>query len=294
MSRAGRSGFAAFVLVLLAGLAQELEGQSQIDLLGYASRVTYSGSQVKTEGWVAGGYGTYGTGLTHLVELGGVWTGLDFTDGSTLTQWDVTAAYNYFRARGSLRVGAHYLSTTDSRTDGGFVLFGGGSVYRLGSWTVGAEGAWSHYPDYGPALEVLQIAPSAGFTTYPAEGRYVLGGTLTAYFVHLTEEVGLEDTNFASLEAAGSLTRGRLTFTASGWVGEQAFAVRSAGFLAFNLSELHTGGFGAGARVVLSSRTALSVGYSVERFQDLGFDESATARTFTLSLGVTPWSVPSY
>jgi hypothetical protein len=273
----------ALTLLVLAGPAS---AQSRWDALAYGSGISYADSRVKTSGVVAGFYGTWGTGYRHLVEVGASWTGIDNRDASRLSQTDASLAYSLFGSRASGRVGAHLISTSDPLTDGGLILFGGASVYRVGVWSAGAEAAWSSYPDYGGGLDVVQAAPSAGFTAYTS-GDGVLAGTVRGYAIHLSDDPGLGATDFFSAEVALSYTLGGWTVSGSAWGGEQAFAVRDGGFLAFNLSELHTGGFGGGLRWVVTPRTALSAGLYVERFQDVGFPGYAWARLLSLSLGLT-------
>lgn len=273
---------------LLAVLALPVAGaaQSRWDALAYGSALSYVDSRVKTGGVVAGFYGSYGTGYRHLIEVGAAWTGIDNRDGSRLSQTDGSVAYSLFGSRASGRLGAHLISTSDPLTDGALILFGGASVYRVGAWSAGAEGAWSSYPDYEGGLDVLQATPSVGFTA-AGTGGGTLAGTVRGYLIHLSEDPGLGTTEFFSAEAALSYTVGAWTLSGFAWGGEQAFAVRDAGFLAFNLSELHTGGFGGGLRWVFTPKAAVSVGVYVERFKDLGFAAEAWARLLSLSLGFT-------
>lgn len=115
----------------------------------------------------------------------------------------------------------------------------------------------------------------------------MVGGTLKGYWIRPSRDVGLDGESFLSGEASLSLTSGRLTMSGYAWAGEQAFAVRSGGFTVFNLAELHTGGLGGGLRWVLSPRSAVSVGYYRERFQDMGLAGKAWTQTLSASLGIT-------
>ena len=261
--------------------------QSQTDLLLHGSLVDYEASQVKKDGFVVGAYGTWGTGYRHLLEVGGSWTRLRFRTATDLDQVDAAAAYNFYSTRGSLRAGGHFISATDELTDGGLVLFGGGSLYDVGRWSLGADGAWSRYPNYDGGLYATQVAPTGGLTLKSADLKYTFGVTARGYFIWLSETAGQEKREFASGELSASLTSGRLTLSGYGWLGEQAFAVRQSGFTVFNLSELHKGGFGTGLRWVTSLQSALSAGFYVERFTDLGFSGTAIARTLSLSFGYT-------
>ena len=287
-----RMGISSVVLAVAFGLALGLTptaatAQSLSNVLFHASGLSYSDSQVKEDGYTAGFYGTYGTGWKHLVEVGATRTRINFLDGWQLQQSDLSAAYNLFGARGSGRIGGHLVLSNDSLTDRGLVLFGGANVYKVGVWNVGGEVAWSSYPDYGDGLTVAQFSPTVGLTSTNASGNRLVGITLRGYYIHLSTETGLVDQDFMSAEASVSFTSGPLTLSGYAWGGEQAFAVRNAGFLAFNLSERHTGGYGGGLRWVLSPRSALSAGVYVERFEDLDFPGGAKVRTFSISLGFT-------
>ncbi|HSW29918.1 MAG TPA: hypothetical protein VLH75_10590 [Longimicrobiales bacterium] len=275
--------------LLVAGLALSAPAaaQSRTDVLLHATGLSYQDSQVKDAGWVAGFYGTYGSGWKHLVEVGATRTGVDHLDGWQLRQTDVAAAYGYYGAQGAARAGLHVISGNDVLSDGGMVLFGGASRYRVGSWSAGAEGALSSYGDYDGGLTVVQVAPSVALTKAAGEGRHVLGASLRGYYIKLSEDLGLGSRDFLSGEAALSYTSGRLSLSGFAWSGEQAFAVRGGGFTVFNLAELHTGGFGGGLRWVLSPRSALSAGYYMERFEDMGLANKAWTRSLSASLGYT-------
>ena len=285
-------GISSLVLAAVVGLSASLtpvaaSAQSQANILFHASGLSYTDSQVKENGNITGFYGSFGTGWKHLVEVGATRTRINHLDGWQLQQNDLSAAYTLFGARASVRFGSHLVLSNDSLSDRGLVLFGGANVYRVGKWTTGADVAWSSYPDYGDGLKVAQVAPTIGFTSANASGTRFVGMTLRGYMIHLSEETGLEDQDFMSAEATVSFTSGPLAVSAYAWGGEQAFGVRNSGFLAFNLSELHTGGYGGGVRWVLSPRSAASAGVYIERFQDPESLADAKVRTFAISLGFT-------
>jgi hypothetical protein len=277
---------ACLAAACLAATPATAAAQSQVDLLFHGSALSYTGTLLKEGGHTAGAYGAYGTGWKHLAELGGTLTRIRYTDGTRLEQTDLTAAYSRFWARGSARLGAHLVDTTDPATDGGIVGFGGLGTYRPGVWSAGAEAALSRYGSYGDGLTVLQLAPAAGIGAGDARrgGRIDVAGR--GYFIRLSGDAGLDAREFLSAEAAVYLTLRTLTLSGTAWAGEQAFAVRTGGFLVFNIAELHTGGYGGGARWVMTPRSALSAGLYVERFTDLELT-AAQARSIAVSLGFT-------
>lgn len=284
-SEVARAMTVAVTVVVTA--AAPAAAQSRTDVLLHAAALGYVDSMEKDAGWVAGFYGTWGTGWRHLVEVGATRTSIDYLDGVELRQTDVAAAYSWFGANGSVRGGVHVVSTTDPLTDGGVVLFGGASRYRVGAWSAGAEGAVSSYADYNGGLRVVQVAPSAGFTSSDPLGERVLGAALRGYYIRVSDDVGLGGTDFLSGEASVSWTMKSVTLSGYAWAGEQAFAVRGGGFTVYNIAELHTGGFGGGVRWATSPRSAVSAGYYVERFQDVGLTNQAWTRILSASVGFT-------
>ncbi len=261
--------------------------QSQGTVLLSAATLSYGESQVKEDGSALGFYGTYGQGWKHLIELGATSTRINFRGGVQLQQSEIATAYNFFGARGSGRIGGHLLFTTDTLTDRGFVLFGGANAYKVGVWSAGADAAWSSYADHGDGLSVAQISPRMGFTFSDAAKSRFVGLSLRGYVIHLSTETGLGGQDFLSAEAAASFTTGPLTMSAYAWGGEQAFAVKSGGFLVYNVSELHTGGYGGGLRLVVSPQAALSAGIYFDRFQDQDLSGDRIARALAFSLGFT-------
>lgn len=287
---ASATGMVMAVLVL--SLPAAAGAQTQWDVLFHGLGLSYGDSRVKEDGFTGGFYGTFGANWRHLVEVGATRTRIDYLDGSRLQQNDLAAAYSLFGARASARVGGHLVDSSDPWTDGGLALFGGANLYKVGVWSLGAEGTWSSYADYGDGLDgdgltVAQLAPTAGLTLANDARTRFLGLSVKGYFIRLSEDTGLGSQDFVSAEATISLTAGSVTLSGYGWGGEQAFAVRRSGFLVYNLSELHTGGYGGGLRWVVSPRAALSAGVYFETFQDLDLSGDATERSFALSMGFT-------
>ena len=64
--------------------------------------------------------------------------------------------------------------------------------------------------------------------------------------------------------------------------------MRRSGFLVFNLSELHSGGYGATLRRRLGAGFTASVGAFREQFRELGFDDPLASTTFSATLGILP------
>jgi hypothetical protein len=274
-------------------LQSALSAQTRVDLLFTGVHLGYAGSETKKDGDVLTAYTYFGQGLSHVLEGTGSFTRIDYRNGSRLEQVDVSAAYLHYFSTSLIRVGGHLIESTDPLTDGGKVLFGSVGLYAPYRWSAGVETAVSRYSAYrdslawGSGLTVTQVSPSAGFTWGDGSGYRFLYATIQGYFIRLSRDVGLEDRSFYSMEATLSYTHGSATFGGFAWHGQQIFAVRQGGFTAYNLPELHTGGYGGSLRYVLTPKSAVTLGVYSERFRDIGFTNDVAATILLLSLGFT-------
>ncbi len=284
--------------VLLAGLlilppsAAWGQDQTRFDILLHGSLLTYDGSVLKDGGWVAGAYGYLGHGARHALEGAAARTRIDYLDGTHLEQNDLSLAYTHYFPRVSLRAGAHYIDTNEVLTDGGYTLFASVGPYVPYVWNANVEVAYSSYPNYSLGMSVLQIAPGVGLSFGNAEGTRFLYASGRGYYIRLLEELALEsgevlDREFLSAEMKLDYFHGRATVSGYVWSGEQAFAVRQAGFTTYNLPEKHKGGFGGTLKYALGQKVAAAVGAFSEQFRDIGYDEDVSLTVLYLSLGFT-------
>jgi len=280
-------GWRVAFLFALASWPAMAQAQSQTDGLVHGAALRFSSTSEKRAGSVVGVYGSYGREWRELFEVGAARTALDYRDGSSFSQSGLVAAYNRFGARASGRAGAHLLASNDPITAGGVALFAGANAYRVGAWSAGTDVTWSRYPNDGAGLDVWQFAPTVGWTVRDATATRFLSAMVRGYAIALSDDMGLGARHYGSGEASLALTAGAVTVSGFGWAGEQAFAVRQGGFLVFNVAEQHTGGYGGGARWVVTSKAALSAGAYVERFLDPATGRDASATALTASFGFT-------
>jgi hypothetical protein len=271
---------AACLLALGPGLVR---AQSQVDVLLHGAGLNNAASASRDGGYAAGLYATWAANWKHLLEVNGTFMRIRYTAEPDLEQFDLAAAYSRFWSRGSVRIGGHWVESTDALTDGGLVVFGGASVYRPGVWSVGTEAAASRYDGWDGGLTVVQLAPAAGVSWGNARRGY-FGAVVRGYWIHHSLDVGVGARDFVSGEAALFLTFRAVTLSGTGWFGEQSFAVRNGGMFVYNLADLHEGGYGGGARWVVNPRTAVSGGLYVERLRagEPGRNENTTALMFAL------------
>lgn len=244
--------------------------QPRWDAIIYAGRIAYDGGTIKRDATLAGLAATLTVNRVHTFH-----TGVDFAEIERvalprLHQTDLTLAYanlalDYVR----LRCGGHHLSSDDPATDGGWTFSGGAETYVPGRWNLGADIHFTRYSDFAPRLDVVQLSPHYG-RVLRAGKAWGLRLEATGHWIQLNQLAGPNRRNFISGE--GRLTLTGIVWSAAllGWAGRQAFAVRNGGHTAFNLAEVHTGGYGLELRRILGPGTALAVRYAREEFREVG------------------------
>ncbi len=265
-----------------AGPKTRLEG------LFYTVPLNYGNSLIKDDGIVMGAYGFYGYGLNHSFEGGLDYTKINYRSGSDLEQLDFTLLYsNYSIYSYIFRAGSHYIASDDSYSDKAISLFGGVSYYIPKQLDVGLDGYVSIYQNYEPNLSDYQYVPKIGFSFKKSRNFSVYFQT-KGHFIHLSEEVGLHDSNFFSIEENVTITFKKWVLGGFVWFGEQVFAVRDNGFSVYNLPEKHTGGYGIYQKYLFFKKCSATFGFYREYFTDFGIPENNVEATkFVLSFGYT-------
>ncbi len=211
----------------------------------YGTYLDYGNSKLKKDGYAVTLYGSLGDGVHQGIEAAVSRLHLNYKSGyEDLDQTDYTLAY--IRTGDpfphlSLRLGGHYISSDDELTDEGRILFGDLLYFIPYRWNLGLEVAYSEY-HHRTDFEVLQLRPHAGY--FLRLGSRVLYLEGSGYYIHphRWSKLGLPLRNYYALELSATHTRGPWKLRLSGWVGQQVFAVRRAGFVVYNLREKYKGG----------------------------------------------------
>lgn len=278
-ARAGGSGLAA-------GLATDQAPHAEAT--AYFGGITYDHATYKDHAWLGGVNGWLELHPRHVVEAGVDYLDLAYQSLPSLQQLDATAAYGNFCVPNlKLRLGGHYLTTTDEPTDGGWVVFGGADWFAGPRWRLGLDGFFSRYPDYAPSLDAVQLTPRLQVDL--AQGPdWSWRADLAGYWIQLGRALpGLDRQNFFSGEGRLSLVWRRWTFSGFGWAGNQAFAVRNSGYTVFNLAEEHTAGYGAEIQRALSGRLSAGLRFQREQFREIFTTASAAENLFLAKFGLT-------
>lgn len=281
--------FAANFLCLLVALfpATAWAGaRTVVNTRIYAVPLHYSNSAVKSDGYATGIYTYIGHGLHHSFEIDIDHSQINYKTGSDLKQWDYTGVYSYYRAFWKYRAGIHYIDSTDDWSNKAITLFAGIEYLPGGKWTMGIDGYFTNYDNQTPHLRVTQFSPKIGWYLMKnrasgiyaqAYGHYIRLGKVTY--------LGLNQRGYLSYEGSLIYYYNQFSIKGFGWMGKQVFAVRNGGFVVYNLSEEHHGGFGGSVSYNFTNGLNISLKSAVERFKDTGIGNNATLATYTVLIG---------
>ncbi len=273
-------------LILFIPLVTRAQAQVRLDGVGYFMSLSYSQSENKKDGFVAGSYCYLGFGLNHSVESVIDHTKINYENDYAIDQWDATLIYTHYGLADNYRLGAHYLITDDPLTDHGIAIFGGMKHYVPYQWSAGLDGYVTFYGNYEPRLAVAQLTPQAGF--YFARGiNSGFYSEIKGFYIRLSDEVGLNKKDYFSIKETIRYYAGNLTLSVFGWAGEQAFAIQNDGMLLYNIAEKHIGGYGGYIRYVFAGSMSVQLGAQAEFFNDVGLKTEAVSRKAILSIGRT-------
>lgn len=254
----------------------------------FAGYVGYGDSSVKDNGFYGGVYMSR-KDMHQQFDLQYSHLKLDYKDDTpTLGQNDFTFVYSNFSTQNYIvKGGVHYIDSDDYLTDGGLVFFGGVRYYEKISFDIGIDAYYSNYGNFSPALNVWQLAPSAGkyFRTAQSGDFYLNLQYLYITFeesnivetvnshksrpnMHTIRSVTEYDNNSHSVQLSVTNYYGKFTTTGYVWGGKQAYAVRDGGFTVYNLAEVHKGGAGLKINYKIKEKLGFGFDLAYEKFTD--------------------------
>jgi hypothetical protein len=234
----------------------------------YVGYIDYHNSTVKKQAYTSGVYGFAGLGPEHLVEGEADYINREDRYIPDLRQWDYTLVYSNFSIPGwKFRLGGHYIDNNDPPSDGAWVTITGAHYYVPGKWDAGLDAYYSRYDSFIPQLDVYQLSPHLALE-FLRSGDHHFRNDLRVHWIDLGEDVGVGRQQLLSVEDRIAFVWRQWTFGASGWTGQQTFAVRNDGFTVYNLAEKHRGGFGLDVSYALNNHVALTLRANREFFSE--------------------------
>ena len=258
-------------------------------VLPYVALLSYDKGSSRDTGASSGVYISMPT-KEYLVELDASISGIGYKDQNikTLKQADFAIAYTkYVSNQANLRGGLHYINSSDSSTNNGVVIFGGGKLYDTNNWHIGSEFYYSRYSKFQPkALNVGQATFEAGF----GGGNFYKDGSLyftaKANYIH---PIDAGDFNMqehylsAGLDMSYSIPYWK--YELGGWIGEESMAVHKGGMVVLNLQDEHNAGIHTGIQRYLNDDVFMKLGYSLDVFQDKTTAKDTKRHVGVLSVG---------
>jgi len=260
----------------------------------YTSYLNYNNSKYKEDGYSTTGYLSLGDGLYNTLQLGVGYTHINYKDGySDLDQEDFTAVYsntNQFLKNHTFSFGVHYINSDDDLTDGGYTLFFDGTYSNYSPkypysfrWNAGIGLYYSHYPNT-VNFNVYQVTPHTTIKLFSDYEKGTLYLDLTGYYIHVTDsdELGIGNDNYYSLDGALRYYYGSYDFKIGGWVGKQMFAVKNGGFVVYNLAEKYKGGAYGEIGYTFKNGLRVSFNLSVNKYTEGSDDVTQTVGTVSI------------
>ena len=227
--------------LFLSGLASA--AQLNISIQPYFTYLSYSGSDVKKNGWATTLFGSLSVDKTHVFEAAWGYTHLNYKNN--LPNWnqnDYTIAYtNYMLFPWYGKVGFHYIATDNTDiSDSAKIYFADFGYIKKYRWN---GGLFISYSDYRNGIAATEGQAHGGFYHWfdYYTGLYFHGD---ARWIHVADadKVGFSKKNYLSAGAGVTYFTSRYSVDLSGWIGERLFDVDNGGFVVYNLTEKYRGG----------------------------------------------------
>lgn len=264
---------------------QSYDPEWKVDIVPYVGYLKYHNNTVKDTATVFGMYQYVGYGLEHLMEFAEDYTKIDQKNTDDHKQTDLTAVYSNFSIPSwKLRVGGHYMDNNDANSNHTWTGILGAHYIGSYDFDAGIDGFVSKYMSRTPTLWVYQVSPHLGIPFW-REATSSWRNDVTGHWIYHSEDVGLSDRHFYSVEDAVHYYWDSWTFGGNIWLGKQSYAVRKGGFAIFNLGDEYNAGYGAEVKYAFNLKTALTLKLSRDEFKETGTDTKTKVDNFMLMLG---------
>ncbi len=283
-----------FLLVIFLIFLKADAGEAKLKSYGafYGTYINYQGSKIKNNGYVATAYLSVGNGINNYVQLGVASTYINYKKNYPhLNQQDFTFTYsnvNQILKSHSFTLGIHYIESDDELTDNGYNLFFDGTYLRYKKYEFKWSGGLTiFYSNYNKSVNfyVLQLTPHATFKIFADYQRGGLYLDVLGYYIYVyrSNKIGIDNSNYYSLEGDIRYYYGRYDFKIGGWIGQQVFAVKNGGFVVYNLKEKYKGGIYGEIGYTFGNGLRLSFNLEENTYEEN--EDRATQTVGTFSIG---------
>ncbi len=238
----------------------------------YYSYTKYS-DQFKKD---SNGMGIYASlyNYPHQLEFSVDYTNINFkAHVPKYEQSEMTGVYSYFLNKNIfLKGGLHFVASDYRPSNEGLATIISGADYKYNNSNYGLELFYSNYTKYAPkSLKITQIHPYYKYHFNPKNRIFGNFDLMADYNYIMPSKSYLYPDVKDSYSSTGlKLTNnnGKWSTSLEKWIGKRAFALEDGGFTLYNLSQIYTGGYGAGFTYHIKDKASIELKYNHKNYID--------------------------
>jgi len=276
--------FISSVIIFTASIAQPV-----FTTVPYYSYTKYNDQSKKD----SNGMGIYASlyNYPHQVEFSVDYTNINFKQNiPKYEQTEMTGVYSYFLNKNLfLKGGLHFVASDYRPSNEGLATIISGADYKRDNSNYGLELFYSNYTKYTPkSLKITQLHPY--FKQHIETKNRKLGSfDLTADFNYIkpSKSYLYQDVKSSYSSTGLKLTNinGNWSTSIEKWIGKRAFALEDGGFTLYNLSQVYTGGYGAGINYKINNKAGIKLNYSHKMY--INYNKKGNSDAVTSSFSYT-------
>lgn len=256
-------------------------------VIPYVAQLSYSKASIKNKGTILGAYLSR-TSNYKTLELFFESTSIEYKKALLLTplsQKNVGAFYSLFSSLSfKHRLGVHYISTTDTNSDGGVMGAYSLFYYPTISDQFSLELYGTLFPKYNnDGVGVAQV--TLGYTKFSLTYDYFIKTTIIKPNAQIETKFGETKSLFYTVDLGVSYKwpKSKLELTSS--FGERIFAVDNGGLNLYNTTEVFTSIYKVAYSVTVSKSFFMVGSYSKSLFYNLGAGDKGDSSAASVLLG---------
>ena len=262
-----KKSFTTLALITMASIAQPI-----FTTTPYYSYTKYS-DQFKEN---SNGMGIYASlyNYPHQVEFSIDYTNIKFKQNiPKYEQTEMTGVYSYFLNKNLfLKGGLHFVASDYRPSNEGLATIISGADYKLDNSNYGLELFYSNYAKYTPkSLKITQAHPYFKYHFSPKDKIFGSFDLMADFnYIKPSKSYLYQDVkdSYGSTGLKLTNSNGNWSTSVEKWIGKRAFALEDGGFTLYNLSQIYTGGYGAGITYHIKDKASIKLKYNRKNYID--------------------------
>ncbi len=188
-------------------------------------------------------------------------------------QTEMTGVYSYFLNENLfLKGGLHFVASDYRPSNEGLATIISGADYNYNNSNYGLEFFYSNYTKYTPkSLKIAQVHPYFKYHFNPKNKIFGNFDLMVDYnYIKPSKSYLYQDVKESYGSTGLKLTnnKGKWSTSIEKWIGKRAFALEDGGFTLYNLSQIYTGGYGAGISYHIKDKATILLKYNHKSYID--------------------------